>query len=300
MATANWSNTGYHNSDANFRIWGSALSTQLQAMAGLVKTGDTGQINWVTVTRAGASADAGYEIYYLNDAMHATAPVYIKIYFGTGVSTGCGRLKFEVGTGSNGSGTLTGVGVGTFIYANYSYNASTSTPTYTSYLCVTEGHFLLIPWKGAGFQGTICIDRTCDETGTPDAYGVCFKAYGNSTSNSVNARYSGGSYRFDGTDAIINTPLLGGYYTNIYKPLGLTAAESVLPSGDYQAYMAWEAFPDMRPIIGQCAVFLSQLPDLTTFSTTLVGSTAHTYLVQGSILSLGDVWGDCYPAFLWE
>ena len=300
MATTNWSNTGYHNSDADFRTWGSALSTKLQAMAGLTKTADTGQINWATVTRAGSSTDAGYEIYYLNDAMHSTAPIYIKIYYGTGVSTGGPRLKFEVSTGSNGSGTLTGVGVGTLWYASYSYSASSSTPTYTNYLCVCEGHFYLHVWKGSGFQGLISITRTCDETGTPDGYGVALKAYGNSTSNSGAARYSGGSYRFDGTDAVVNTSLLGGYYTNIYSPLGMTAAESVLPSGDYQAWCAWEGFPDLRPIIGQCAVFPTHIPDLTTFSTTLVGSTARTYLVNNSFTNLGNVWQDMAPCFLWE
>lgn len=299
MATATWANTGFHGSDADFRSWGGALSTQLQAMAKLTKTADTGQINWATATRAAAQSDAGYEVYYLNDAMHATAPLYIKIYYGTGVSAGGPRLRFEIGTGSNGSGTITGAGAGTYVYANYSYSASTSTPTYTNYLCVTEGHFFLNVWKNAAFQGMICICRTTDGTGTPNGDGVCWKAYGNASSNSPTTRYSGGSQIFTGTPAIVNISALTSSYSNVYIPFGLTAAESVLPSGDYQAWVAWEAFPDMRPIMQQCAVYATHVPDGTTFTTTLVGTTPHTYIVNNFTL-LADVYGYGNPAFLWE
>jgi len=71
MATDSWSSGNLHGSDADFRVWGKELSDKLQALGGspsaLVKTADTGQINWVTVTRPGARKDAGYEVYYLHD-----------------------------------------------------------------------------------------------------------------------------------------------------------------------------------------------------------------------------------------
>lgn len=96
-----------HGSDAQFRAWGSAISAALLA-AGLTNTTDTGQINWSTVVRAGSNADAGYEIWRLNDAAQSTRPMFLKIRYGTSSSTDRPRCLFDVGEGSDGSGSLTG------------------------------------------------------------------------------------------------------------------------------------------------------------------------------------------------
>jgi hypothetical protein len=96
-------------SDATFRAWGSGIAAKLAA-AGLVQTADTGQINWTTVlTPAAVSTAQGYEIWRLDDALHATAPIYIKIEYGSGITSAANPgLWFTFGTGSNGAGTLTG------------------------------------------------------------------------------------------------------------------------------------------------------------------------------------------------
>ncbi|MCB1713466.1 MAG: hypothetical protein KDH96_13660, partial [Candidatus Riesia sp.] len=67
------------STDALFRDWGSKLSAAIQAV-GLVKTGDTGQINWSTVTVG--TGIRGYEIFRFNDSLQATTPVFIKIEYG--------------------------------------------------------------------------------------------------------------------------------------------------------------------------------------------------------------------------
>src|SRR4051812_43985318 len=72
-------------SDALFRSWGSGLSAQFAAM-GLVKTADTGQIDWSTITTPVASSQKmGYEIWRFNDALQATKPVFIRIDFGSSI-----------------------------------------------------------------------------------------------------------------------------------------------------------------------------------------------------------------------
>lgn len=101
---SNWTNS----SDANFRAWGSYISARLAAV-GLVQTADTGQIDWNSVTApSGINTFQGYEIWRFNDALQASAPVYIKIEYGEGGATDNPSIKLTFGSGSNGSGTLTG------------------------------------------------------------------------------------------------------------------------------------------------------------------------------------------------
>lgn len=101
---SNWTNS----SDANFRSWGSYIAARLLAV-GLVKTSDTGQIDWTTVTApASANVYQGYEIWRFADTLQATAPVYIKIEFGSSSAAANPAIRVQFGSGSNGSGTLTG------------------------------------------------------------------------------------------------------------------------------------------------------------------------------------------------
>lgn len=98
-----------NSSDANFRTWGSYIAARMAAV-GLVQTADTGQINWTTVlTPAAASTFQGYEIWRFADSLQASAPIFIKIEYGssTGVAANPG-IRVQFGSGSNGTGTLTG------------------------------------------------------------------------------------------------------------------------------------------------------------------------------------------------
>lgn len=97
-----------NSSDANFRVWGLNISTQMTA-AGLVLTADTGQINWTTVTApAGVSTYSGYEIRRFSDALQATYPVYFKIEYGEGSNVDGPAVRVRFGTGSDGVGNITG------------------------------------------------------------------------------------------------------------------------------------------------------------------------------------------------
>lgn len=101
--TTTWS----HSSDATFREWGKAISDGLAAV-GLVKTSDTGQINWASVTRPGSAGYAGYEVWRFNDTSQSTQPIFLKIQYGTASSTSNGQMSLQAGQGSDGSGGLTG------------------------------------------------------------------------------------------------------------------------------------------------------------------------------------------------
>lgn len=155
-----------HTTDVEFRTWGSAISAALQA-CGLVKTSDTGQIDWTTVVRPGVSTFAGYEVYRFNDSYQATRPVFFKIEYGTGTTTSTPRIQITIGSGSNGSGTITGTNtltVSALIGAGI-------TPTATSYpilACHADGYFLLRAWDGnatASCNTLFMLERMRDDDG---------------------------------------------------------------------------------------------------------------------------------------
>jgi hypothetical protein len=98
-----------NSTDANFRSWGSGISTAIASL-GMVQTADTGQINWASVTAPAQNVFAGYEIWKnSNDSAFATLPIFFKIEYGTSNAVNGGpNVRVQCGTGSNGSGTLTG------------------------------------------------------------------------------------------------------------------------------------------------------------------------------------------------
>lgn len=108
-------------SDADIRAWGGNFSQAL-TKCGLVRTADTGQIDWTTVVRPGAVYNGesymGYEMYRFDDALQATRPVFLKIewympwdhnnYYGWYMISMPSPIV-SVGTVTNGAGALAGV-----------------------------------------------------------------------------------------------------------------------------------------------------------------------------------------------
>lgn len=272
MATSSWTTAAIQDTDANFRIWGKELSDKLQAMSstpGLVKTGDTGQIDWTTVTRAAVNSDAGYEVYYLNDSLHGTGPIYFKIYYGAGSNVAFFRIRVEVGTGSNGSGTITGTiaSVRTITASN-----AGSATTYASYLCVNTG-FVGLLWKtAANFQCGFTICRSCDSDGTPNIK-AAHVVWSSSTTPCIHQ-----TLRFESV-AAAQTADSNGYVSVVP---GYASSSAV--GADYQVYLCWMNAPDVRPIFGLACVINADYPQGTTFSCALVGTTARTYLAAGTCL----------------
>lgn len=107
MATSIFNTAPTSSSDVAWRGWGSGLSTALAAV-GLVKTADTGQINWTTSTRPLATyTQMGYEMWRFDDALQATAPVFLRIGYGSGNQSTTPAIWVSLGKGSDGAGNLT-------------------------------------------------------------------------------------------------------------------------------------------------------------------------------------------------
>ncbi len=164
MAFAQFNAAPIQTTDAEFRAWGSALSAQLAAM-GLIKHTDTGQIDWATVVRAAAGASAGFEIWRFNDTLQATAPVFIKLEYGSGSVQNNPGFWITVGTATNGTGTLTGV-VGT--RTNFSGGANSATAI-ACFISGSTNRISVQMFQGVATQANnnwfFAVERATDETG---------------------------------------------------------------------------------------------------------------------------------------
>ena len=183
MATLNttWMST-FSNADVTlFKAWAQSLSTALQAV-GLVKTSDTGQIDWATVTvPVGVNTSRGFEIYRLNDSLQSTYPIFFRFDFGTGNVVGAAGLRIQVGTGTNGAGVLSGVMFDSYVIP-YTTTASTnleldSGPIVTSLLNFASGDgefvaVLLNPQSYTVNPVMFFFERSRDASGTPTGEGI--------------------------------------------------------------------------------------------------------------------------------
>jgi hypothetical protein len=157
--------------DADFRSWGSKIAAGI-ASVGLVQTADTGQINWTTVTKPTlANTSAGYEIYRFNDTLQATAPVFIKVEYGTGASAAIFSLWITVGNLTNGAGSFTGA----YVSARRQIAAqSTSASSSTLWVSGSTNRLSLFTGLAAttNFSTLVVIERTHDAAGADTNDGV--------------------------------------------------------------------------------------------------------------------------------
>lgn len=181
------------NTAAAFRAWGSAISGGFAA-AGLVKTADTGQIDWATATPGAINTAVGYEIWRFNDALQATRPILLKMEYGVGPSNSPG-MWLTVGTASDGAGLLTSLpGYGTTVTAriflpNSSVTGLTANTISNSYIANADGSAIggmFWPSNNSAHGGWMfAIERTRDlDTGAPNGDGF-YILYANSVSSGI-------------------------------------------------------------------------------------------------------------------
>ena len=301
MATLSWSSRLSHGSDALFREYGQELENKL-VEAGLVKTSDTGQIDWTTATRSSINTlTAGYLILRFNDTMQATAPIYLRIDFGTGSSSNFPRIALTVGTGTDGSGTITGDAKTSQRVWATTGTAPDGLTARQSWLCVTEG-FVGLMWKDYGETSTIggafFVSRTCDSSGTPSATGAIVN-WGSGAVSTIAVRQS---LRFAATaDAYTATT------NDVTSAMGINPQGQVMTAidGDIQCALGFITTPRAEPINTVCGVLENELNQYGTFKATLIGTQERTYITcNGKMgpfgpISLGDS-GAMRCAMLWE
>lgn len=267
MTTHTYSSVVDHTSDAGFRAWGSQLSAGL-ATAGLVQTADTGQINWLTVTRPATNTAGGYEIWRF-----ANSSRYLKIEYGTAASATIPQMWITVGAGSNGSGTLTGQLSTRVIFTSAGALASIVT-NYPTYICVLADAFALC-WKansaggGTCMSGFVVVGNSVDADGVTDSVGFGV------------LRQAGTAHSFQS----VRTAATAATYTasNFFSLVPGSVTSSLDASGNNQAYLVWMNLPTVKPFLYALTYLNSEVAELNTFSLTPFGLTSHTYLALGSV-----------------
>lgn len=281
MTTASWNTPITHSTDAQFRAWGLEFSTKLAAI-GLVQTADTGQINWGTATRPAINTMAGYEIWRFNDATQGSAPIFLKVEYGTGTTATFPGMFLTVATGSNGSGTLTGQSTTRTICSRA--GAATDTVTnWQSYASNIDGQMFICnkmntPTTGLAAMG-FGICRTVDSAGAPTTTG--FVVYHMPTTNTVGAFPIVQAVRTAAT-ATTFTATTTGLFSFIVH--GVTSS---VEGSNTQAYLHWMPSPKVLPVLGVCTMLTTEAAFGTTFTTTLVGTTPRTYISVAAALGLG-------------
>lgn len=160
-----------NSSDANFRSWGSAISAAIAAM-GWTQSGDTGQVNWTTVT-APAAGSFVYEIWQPADG---GTTFYFKIEYGSNSSTPKGpRMRVSIGTTTNGSGTLTGI-VTSLSEPTATTGAGQGSSIFDCYFSGDTDRLSMILWRSLGATGCTTlffgVERTKNTDGTNSTDGV--------------------------------------------------------------------------------------------------------------------------------
>jgi hypothetical protein len=284
MTTAQWQTRIDVSTDAHFRAWGVAFDAALTSL-GLVKTSDTGQVDWNTATWT-ANVVNGYEVWRFNDALQATAPIFLKFRFYRSGFGGVPPMLFvTVGTGSNGSGTLTGT---TTAEVSASNNQNPATTYAVHYASMVNGKFSLAMAPASGSNETfLLVHRTNDSAGDPTATGCIIVYRGNVT----NALAWITCINFV-TPAVTQTQVQG--YNAIQ--LGNLAATAI--GTNYRGSILVGAYPQALPHIGVVGYIEGMYAQGATFKATPFGATEHTYIaMQGSLVYL------CSTqriAFLWE
>lgn len=89
MSRSTFSAAYTNASDATYTAWAYGLSQALDACGFFPKTADTGQVDWTPDRPApsGINTFPDFEIRYLNDALHGTQPLYVRLDYGEAAVT---------------------------------------------------------------------------------------------------------------------------------------------------------------------------------------------------------------------
>lgn len=178
-----------NSTNANMRGWVGFIDSTLIA-GGWVNTTDTGQTAVASfVTPSSGNTAAGYRVYRMNDALQASAPVFLRLDFGSSYTPIYMGLWITLGPSTNGAGvvdrpffeslasnsaTISANGVSDTLALPYSFGSADSSRVAVALACdeaTNSGPYLLF-----------CIERTYGADGLPNGDGVLL-LYGDSGQN---------------------------------------------------------------------------------------------------------------------
>lgn len=287
MSTRTYNSYANNTSDAEFRAWTKEFSDNLQ-LAGLTKTTDTGQINHLTVLRpAAANGVAGYEIYRFNDALQATAPVFIKLEYGVAANVGMPMVWVTVGSSTSGTGVLNGVNTTrTQAFFNRYGHTPTQNVNFATNMCVLPGYVMVI-FKQNGYvsgggnhlpacMGFFLIGRTVDQSnGANDGRGVVYYRY--YADSNVNLGFVAQTLSF-----VNARPFPAATYTEQHHVVPFDITNSLVQGTDIQLFRHMSCLPEIGYIPWICTYLSTEITQGTVFPAVLVGSTERDMLSLGN------------------
>lgn len=265
MATAVASLPQQVSTDAEFRAWAQSISNAFAAF-GWVKTADTGQVDLTTVVKpAAANTAAGYEVWRMADALQASAPVFLKIEYGTGSAVANPGFWATTGTASSGAGAVTG----------FTSSRRTCTSFGTTTAAVANSHYSgatdrmgISVYTGSTIGPHFSVERTKDSAGNNTAEGVV-----------VSSMQAGGTSQ----EAVVQFAAPTGEQassSSMWSFAGLGSGVSGLDIGLQPVFWYTPLKGLAGPKLAHVTYWNADIPVGTTFTTTLAGA-AHTYISIG-------------------
>lgn len=303
MTTATSTSVISHAGTTQFRAWGLELSNMLTTI-GFIKSSDTGQINWASVTRPAVGVSGGYEIRYMNDSLHGTAPIYVKLEYGTdAASAAYPAMWITIGTASNGSGTITGTVIAREAFLGNSLVLDTTVVAKVSYACMSNGCVWFAFKTKVRVSSTfaafcMAIERTKDSSGTSTADGFVFHRgpYGYSNASGHSTVYIFGTgYTVSSLGYVEFGGGSGGYAFMPYN-IGVTGTVVSGVPGSMQLARHYLVTPEIQPLLCMVGQSVGDAITLgTTFTATVLGVTSHTYMSLEKVFSNHD-----HVCAIWE
>lgn len=259
MATANPLTVLDNSTDAGFRAWITEHRDLLLTGGALAQTADTGQIDFGTVVRPPTNTDAAPLLLRFTDALQATAPYILAVYYGTDSVATRGRIRVAIGTGTNGSGALTGTILAATTITNTSVIAAAATTAMESPACGLPGEIAVAHKLGGASGGAsqsvlwnlIGLSRTINHAGVQTAEGLV--VYLSGSSGQMQCR----TLRRDPPTVI------GPSAAACLVPLETTS--SVAAGGERQVYAHVCALPETRPVVQFVTGVVAEVPLGTVF-----------------------------------
>lgn len=184
-----------NSTNAHMRSWIEFIDRTLTD-GGWVNTADTGQTAVASFTTpGGANTAAGYRIYRMDDDLHATHPVYMRLDFGSAGTANHIGIWITLGPATNGAGVILRPWFESLTSANATIQVNIHSATlalpYSFGSSDTNRVGIALAHDQASSQGFyvfFTIERTVDASGEPNEDGILL-LYGNANGQNIN-RYN--------------------------------------------------------------------------------------------------------------
>lgn len=270
----------YRNNAANlcntadttrFRAWVTDAVAMLDG-AGWNKASDTGMLDETTVTWPGViSTYAGYQIWYLNDSLHSTYPLYMRIGWGQGSSAARVLMSVQFGYATNGTGSLSGWTSPAYSPLDGGSNAVTSSATGINLASGGEGYAWFINGRGSwgGLSNVpVLVQREFDTDGSIKNNGNWSVIWQGATSGSYMQGYS------------VNRSTSIAYGSSVdicLIPQGATVSGT---GTELELHKGFVKYPNISTVGSSCTYFTNEIQIDSTFSGNIAGS-SRTFTATG-------------------